>query len=297
MIIDKLKKPVLPLKENKLSELCISDKYIIEALGLFPKQNYLVALLSEKAIDMLNNNVTNIEVKYDEITHLKGVFLTVEVMDKFSYDAKTRAEFWGIKEDKMVIKVIISNYDRLALSSLELKNRIASCLTHEINHGYVMLSKYYNSGVLEFQPENYEKYLSIYRDDSLDEMSRNIAYLLYSTYRFEIQAMVPQIYQELKGYFDKTGKEINLNNFKNVLKNTNTYWTFYSGLHYDLPQIIAYLEDQENCSKVINDFKIHGLNIDKGWLLKNLKDVEKIYTAALKDISRCAMAYYYDLRA
>ena len=292
MIINKIIKNKLPLKEY-----CgnfVGEEYITVALGLFPEQNKLVETLINICYDMFRFGINEKKVNFKVGDFIKGVNLKLEVMPEMSFLKSTKAEFWGVKDDYLCISVIISRFDKNSLTKEQLLYKIASCITHELNHGYVFLSKFYNNNIIEEVPTYYHACLKIYNDDSIDDNIRDLCYILYSTYNFEIQAMVPQVYQELRGYFEMTQEEFNIDNFKKALKKTNTYWTYYSGLNFDIPKIETYLSDNNNLNYVLKIFKEFNLQMSSKELLNKIKSAKDIYTNTLKDISRCAMAYYFE---
>ena len=290
-MIIRREKNKLPLKIN--TGTVTNDMYINEALGLFPQQNELVKNLTDTVLEMLKMDVENKQIMFSD-NIIKGVNLTVKQYFDMAYNQMSNAEILGIKDDILYIILKLSKYDRLSLSVNSLKHKIASCLSHELNHGYVTLSKYYNSNVIEEIPDEYQKYLSIYNDNSVLEEIRDLAYIYYSTYSFEKQAMIPQDYQELSGFFENSKENITIDNFKKALKNTNTYWTFYTGLNHDIPNIEMFLKNELNLKKTISVFNSHGLKLNNNYLLKKIKKAKSIYESVLKDICRCAIAYYYD---
>lgn len=293
MILNKLEKNKLPLKNNDGEEL-INESVIIEALGLFPKQNELAEYLTDICYDMFYFGIKEKKIHLEDFNHIKGVIIKLEVLPDFSFSTSTRAEFWGVTGDYLIINVVISKYDKNTLDKEQLKAKLSSLITHELNHGYVMLSKYYNSNKIDERSSYYDACLKIYNDNTINDNIRDICYILYSIYHVEIQAMVPQVYQELNGYFKNSNAPISIDKFKNALKKTNTFWTFYSGIYYDIPKIYKYLNVEHNLNMVVEVFKENGLDIHKEMLLKKIKQAKHIYEKALKDICRCAVAYYYD---
>ena len=293
MIIKK-EKPKLPLKIY--NDFIIKENIINEALGLFPKQNELVEKLTNIVLEMIKFNITEKKINDDSIPNTKGVILGLKILNELGNVFNVmKGQFYGIKDDYIVIDLIIPYFDRTSLNKEQLKSKIASCLTHELNHSYVFLSTYYNTNKIIEVPETYHKFLMIYTDDEINnDFVKDFSYLMYSTYSFEIQAMIPQVYQELSGYFKETKEELNIENFKKVLKKTNTFWTFYSGLYIDIPKIEKYLNTEENLNKFINIFNENNINLSKDRVYKLLNNIKNIYKNTLKDISRCAIAYYYD---
>lgn len=136
--------------------------------------------------------------------------------------------------------------------------------------------------------------LKVYNDNALNNNVKNIAYIFYLSYKTEIQAMIPQIYQELKKFFDIDDNLLTLDNFKKYVGKCEIYWTFYSTLHDDIPQIENYLNNPQNIKQVIDILQENGIILTANQLMKKIRNTKIILNAALKDICRCAIAFYYD---
>ena len=107
-------------------------------------------------------------------------------------------------------------------------------------------------------PNYYENVLALYKaeDNSIPEEVRDLAYLLYSTNPYEIQARVSQVYQEIDELL--VGKEVTLDTIKNALNHTDTYKTFFDNAHYCSNSLKTYLSN--NMANVLYWFEQFGVN-------------------------------------
>lgn len=276
------------------SSLSMLSTILTEARGIFPKQVELTDLLSSGIVTMIRNNI--MKQKYDirEYSPFKSVIVSIELPknDYIWSGYMISGELTELSDEYMLITIKIPRCDILALDDATLHKKITPCIAHELNHAYVGLMKYFNSSTYITMPNYYENVLALYKaeDNSIPEEVRDLAYLLYSTNPYEIQARVSQVYQEIDELL--VGKEVTLDTIKNALNHTDTYKTFFDNAHYCSNSLKTYLSN--NMANVLYWFEQFGVNdANEKFIWQVFEDAVESSKNAIRAMGKVAMEYYY----
>lgn len=267
-----------------LNESILLPEELINETGHVMEGQYAAAkLAAEKAYDLIKyGDGSSCEINVSEF-HLPFKKIIIEI--NFGL-LKTKASLTNITtEGELKINIFFRKADKF-LGEEYCVDTIASAIIHEMSHGGIYFSRYYNTGdVGEDTPDYYDNLISIMNDDYFSgKMEYYLAFALYSTYYHEVQAMVSQTAFDIKRLLQ--GKEnIGSNDIKRVLARTNTYQTYATNLKYTIPNIRSMGVDEQVL--LLNNMKENGVEIKN--LNKTLKRIEVVSTEALKAAASNAM--------
>lgn len=271
----------------------VLDNILSEARGIFPQQVELTHYLSKCVVNMIRSNIT--KQKYDLTDYLpfQNVTLILNLPNNKLWNGYiVSGELTELSDEHMVITVKIPRFDILALGDNSLQKKIEPCIAHELNHAYVALKKYFNSGTSVIMPNYYDNALSLYRSENqeIPTQVKDFAYLIYSTNPYEIQARISQVYQELNDIIKE--KPLTIETLKKALNLTDTYQTFFDNTYYASNIVEKYLNN--NIDNVIYWFSEFGINFQtKESIFKLFKQTIKDSKNALKAIGKIAMDFFY----
>lgn len=257
---------------------------IVEALSSFDNQYKVANLLSkigyEMAVNGVNKNYIPLKDEFPTLI-IKGANLEVKI-SKYN---DIGAQFVNLNKDGDVnILIWLPCSFKLQNQENIIKNLI-SAISHELMHGYVFLSRYYNEQEINDAPNNYQEALEIIHKS--DGLIYDYAYAIYSTYYQEVQAFVPQT----TPYFRKLFYKNNLTNneIEDGIKKCESYLIYSNIINKLIPYLIN-LSDEELEKEITIPIKNQfGFNWDIPMIKKSLKSIEQQSKKALYKIMKNAM--------
>ena len=262
-----------------------------ESMGSYEQQESVAASIAKAFISMYENGETerriNAQIGGDNIPIILNLVINKILPTKA--DILPYGDEKGI--DNLQLRLI---YNPTKTFNDNSEEYVASVISHELGHGNVFSKMVTNSGKISMDDWYYSVCEMIEKEQGV---AYHIAYAMYATYFHEQQAIVSSTVSELISQLSQndakrfTDMNIGLKNkmFKKMVVKTEAYQTYYFILKNVCPEMNS-LSDMEKAT-IQKKFEYYGLkHLD---IVSLSKQIEIKARAALKDVCRNAMNYYY----
>lgn len=225
-----------------------------------------------------------------------GVFQTVDVTINIIEGDECHGNIYRINDDegKIWIKLFIGEFSFKGKNYQQIKNKLLIPIVHELMHGNIFLSRMASNSIdddkVDETPDYYENLIKAMNNTVPGSDSYIFSRALYLSYYQEMQAMISQVWAEIKNQFgNKTG---------NLTKSDFKYALLHVDVYKDVSDSIwicrRMMEEYYTRIHVFEELQKYGIEFDGR---RNFSIIKKILNKLIKMKKKLInTAYFYFIK-
>lgn len=261
---------------------------IEEECHIFDGQYRLANEIADEVLQhvMMKNSKFVIDVNYGPFS---SVDVTVELID--GEDCRGNIYRINDEKNKIWIKIFIGKFSFKGKNYQQIKNKLLIPIVHELMHGNIFLNRMKSNNVADDKvdetPNYYENLIHAMNDIEPGSDSYIFSRALYLSYYQETQAMISQVWAEMRNLFSEKAQILTKNDFK------------YALLHIDLYKDVSdsiwicrrMLDEYYTRVKVFEELQTYGIEFDEK---RNHSIIKRILNRLIKMKKKLInTAYFY----
>ena len=261
---------------------------IDEECHIFDGQYEWASAIADEVIQHIMMKEYNfiVEAKY-------GTFREVDVTIDIVEGNECHGNIYRINDDekKIWIKLFIGEFSFKGKNYQQIKNKLLIPIVHELMHGNIFLNRMKSNNVADDKvdetPNYYENLIHAMNDAEPGSDSYIFSRALYLSYYQETQAMISQVWAEMRNLFSEKAQILTKNDFK------------YALLHIDLYKDVSdsiwicrrMMDEYYTRVKVFEELQTYGIEFDEK---RNHSIIKRILNRLIKMKKKLInTAYFY----